>query len=168
LWEPIDEDSAVSTPLIVLFLLSHGPSQPPNPPVPEKVDNKAEADEARAIAKKLAGEYVLQPDKSGTKLKPEPEPVLRWLLQLDRRFYSDVYVWTHEGRPEVVAAITNIYGPRRAMETEIHSLSTGRPVMSHGEKVVWEPRPSGVVPEPSLRNCAQGESSAGTAFLTTG
>jgi hypothetical protein len=128
---------------MVLLLL--GPSQPPNPPAPEKADNKAEAEEARAVAKKLAGEYDFQLDKkSDKKLKLEPEPVLRWLLQLDRRFYSDVYVWTHEGRPEVIASITNVYGPRRAMETEIHSLSAGQPVMSHGGKAVWEPERAGV------------------------
>lgn len=135
----------MNTSLMVLLLLGSGPSQPTNPPAAEKADNKAEAEEARAVAKKLAGEYVFQLDKSsGTKLRLEPEPVLRWLLQLDRRFYSDVYVWTHEGRPEVVASITNVYGPRRAMETEIHSLSTGLPLMSHNGKVAWEPERAGI------------------------
>jgi hypothetical protein len=135
--------------LMVLFLLGQGPSQPPRTPTPQKVDNKAEAEEARAVAKKLCGEYVFQLDKSSDeKLKLEPEPVFRWLLQLDRRFYSDVYVWTHEGRPEVVAAITNVYGMRRAMETEILSLSTGLPIMSHGGKVVWEPQRPGVELKP--------------------
>ena len=139
----------MNTPLLVLLLLGQSPSQPPVPPAPTKADTKAEEEEARAVAKKLAGEYVLQLDKSSDKkLKLETEPVLRWLLQLDRRFYSDVYVWTHEGRPEVIASITNVYGPRRAMETEIHSLSAGLPVMSHGDKVVWEPERPGVELKP--------------------
>jgi len=146
---PPEEDSAVNTALMVLLLLGHGPSQPPSTPAPDKADNKAEAEEARAVAKKLAGEYVFQLDKSSDKkLKLEPEPVHRWLLQLDRRFYSDVYVWTNEGRPEVIASITNVYGPRRAMETEIHSLSTGLPLLSHDEKVVWEPERPGVELKP--------------------
>jgi hypothetical protein len=146
--QPPDEDSAVNTSLMVLLLLGHAPSQPPGPPA-EKADNQAEAEEARAVAKKLASEYVFQLDKaSGLKLRQEPEPVLRWLLQLDRRFYSDVYVWTHEGRPEVIAAITNVYGPRRAMETEIHSLSTGLPLLSHNGKVIWEPERPGVELKP--------------------
>jgi hypothetical protein len=137
----------VNTTLTVLLLLGHGPSQPPS--TPEKADNKAEAEEARAVAKKLAGEYTFQLDKSSdTKLKLEPDPVLRWLLQLDRRFYSDVYVWTYEGRPEVIASITNVYGQRRAMETEIHSLSTGQPLLSHGGKVIWEPERAGVELKP--------------------
>src|SRR5262245_26290415 len=141
------EDSTVNTSLMVLLLLGHGPSQPPS--IPNNADNKAEAEEARAVAKKLAGEYVFQLDKSSDKkLKLEPEPVLRWLLQLDRRFYSDVYVWTNDGRPEVVAGITNVYGPRRAMETEIHSLSAGRPILLHNEKVVWEPDRAGIELKP--------------------
>ncbi|OWK37960.1 hypothetical protein [Fimbriiglobus ruber] len=135
--------------MMVLLLLGHGPSQPPSPPAGEKADNKAEAEEARAIARKLADEYVFQLDKqSGLRLRREPEPVFRWLLQLDRRFYSDVYVWTHEGRPEVIAAITNIYGARRAMETEIHSLSATLPLLSHDGKVVWEPEHPGVELKP--------------------
>jgi hypothetical protein len=137
----------VNTPLLILLLFGQAASQP-STSAPESADNKAEAEEARAIAKLAAGQYVFQLDKSSAqKLKLEPEPVLRWLLQLDRRFYSDVYVWTHEGRPEVVAAITNVYGARRAMETEIHSLSTGLPLMSHDGNVVWEPERPGVEPK---------------------
>jgi hypothetical protein len=139
----------MNTPLLILLLLVGGLGQPPSKPAADKADNKAEAEEARAVGKKLAGEYVFQLDKSsGKKLKLEPEPVLRWLLQLDRRFYSEVYVWTHEGRPEVIASITNVYGPRRAMETEIHSLSTGLPLLSHNEKTLWEPERAGVELKP--------------------
>jgi hypothetical protein len=108
-------------------------------------DDKTEAAEARAAAKMMAAEYVFELDKSsGQKLQQEPEPVLRWLLQLDRRFHSDVYLWTHQARPVVVAAITNVYGARRVMETEIHSLSTGLPLMTQSGQVVWEPQRSGV------------------------
>ena len=136
----------MNTALLLLLLVGQAPSRPA---AAEQPDNKAEADEARAVARKLAGEYVFQLDKgSGIELRRKPEPVFRWLLQLDRRFYSDVYVWTHEGRPEVAAAITNVYGQRRAMETEIHSLSTGRPLLIHKEMVVWAAERPGVEWEP--------------------
>ncbi len=139
----------MNTAFLLLLLLGQAPSLPASPPAAEQPDNQSEADEARAVAKKLAGEYVFQLDKeSGIELRREPEPVFRWLLQLDRRFYSDVFVWTHEGRPEVVAAITNVYGQRRAMETEIHSLSAGLPLLTHNEKVVWAPNQPGVELEP--------------------
>ncbi|MBW3596394.1 MAG: hypothetical protein KY475_03855 [Planctomycetes bacterium] len=131
--------------LLVFLLIGQGPSPVPAPPAAEQPENQAEAEEARAVAKLLAGEYIFQFDKeSGMELQREPEPVFRWLLQLDRRFYSDVYIWTHEGRPEVVAAITSVYGRRRAMETEIHSLSAGLPLLRHREKVVWQPERPGI------------------------
>lgn len=132
----------MNTPLLILLLLGGGPGQLPGDPAP---DNKAEAEEARAIAKKLAGEYVFQLDRSSEKkLRMEPEPVFRWTSELGRRFYSDVYLWTYEGRPEVVASLTSVYGTRRKMETEIHSLSTGQPLFLQDGKVVWEPSSPGV------------------------
>jgi hypothetical protein len=137
----------MTTALLVLLLVGQGPAQ--DTPAAGQPNNQAEAEEARAVAKLLAGEYIFQLDKeSGMELRREQEPVFRWLLQLDRRFYSDVYVWTHEGRPEVVAAITNVYGQRRAMETEIHSLSAGLPRLLHNEKLVWEPERSGIELKP--------------------
>jgi hypothetical protein len=126
-------------------------------------DTKAEAAEASAIAKKLAGEFVFQLEKaSDKKLKMEPEPILRWTNHLGRRFYGDVYVWTREGRPEVVASVNNVFAARRGTETEILSLSTGRPVLLHDEKVVWEPsgpcvelKPLPSVPKPGPTGAAR-------------
>ncbi|HEX5102546.1 MAG TPA: hypothetical protein VFV87_01965 [Pirellulaceae bacterium] len=133
--------------------------QQPATSTPEP-DNKVEAEQARAVAKLLAHEYEIQLDQaSDEKLKLQPEPVFRWLLQLDRRFYSDVYLWTHEGRPEVVAAITNVYGQRRAMETEIHSLSAHQPIMSHQGQIVWQPDRPGLELEP-LSGAAPPQASA--------
>lgn len=133
----------MNTPLLVLVLLG-GPAQPPNPPkVDPKADTKAEAELASAEAKKLAAEYVVRLEKSDRKLKMEPEPVLRWTNHLGRRFYGDVYVWTHEGRPEVVASVTSIFTATTSTYTEIQSLSADRPTLTRNEKVVWEPAEPG-------------------------
>jgi hypothetical protein len=127
--------------LLMLLLAVQGQA----PPTADGPDNKAEAAEARAAAKLLAAEYVVELDRSsGVKLQQTEEPVLRWLLQLDRRFYSDVFLWTHEGRPLVVAAITSVYGARRIMETEVHSLSIGLPRLLHSGQAVWQPQRGGV------------------------
>jgi len=165
--------------LIVLLLLGQGQGQAPGAAAADNADTKAEAAEARAVAKLLAEEYVVELDKSsGAKLQQTSEPVLRWLLQLDRRFYSDVYLWTHEGRPVVVASITNVYGGvRRVMETEIHSLSSGLPLMSHNGTVIWEPERPGVewkpipdAPQPSSTAAARLTQMRGLAaqFSVTG
>src|SRR5262245_10085498 len=130
----------MNAPLAILLLLG-GPAQPPATPP----DTKAEAEEARASAKKLAAEYVVTLDKSSDKqLRMEPEAVLRWTYLSGRRFYGDVYVWTHEGRPEVVASVNNVFTARRETATELLSLSTGLPLLSHDEKVVWQPAEPGV------------------------
>ena len=136
----------MNTPLLFLVLLGGGSGQPPkeNPPA----DTKAEADEASAIAKKLASQYVVRLDNSDKLLKMESEPVLRWTNHLGRRFYGDVYVWTHQGRPEVVASVTTIFTTTQSTYTEIQSLSTGLPILSRSEKVVWTPTNPGVLLKP--------------------
>ena len=127
--------------LVILLLLGDAPAQPPGKPV---ADTKAEAEQASASAKKLAGEYVVQLDKSSKKLRMEPEPVLRWTNHLGRRYYGDVYVWTHEGRPEVVASVTSVFTEKPSTYTEIQSISEGQPILSRNERVVWEPVDPGV------------------------
>jgi hypothetical protein len=131
----------MNTPLMMLVLLGAGPAQAPSAP---PADTKAEAEQASAAAKKLADEYVVRLEKSDKQPRLEPEPVLRWTNHLGRRFYGDVYVWTYEGRPEVVASVNTIFTARRETYTEIQSLSTGQPVLSRNEKVVWEPAEPGV------------------------
>jgi hypothetical protein len=138
--EPAGEGSSVSATLLILVMLGGGPAQPPGKPV---ADTKAEAAEASASAEKLAAEYVVQFDKS-RKLRMEPRPVLRWTNHLGRRFYGDVFVWTHEGRPEVVASVTSIYTDKTMTYTEIQSLSEGQPILSRAERAVWEPAEAGV------------------------
>jgi hypothetical protein len=132
---------------VILLLLGGSPSQPPADP---PIDTKAEAEATGAGAKKLVAEFVVRLDASSDKrLKAEPEPVLRWTNHLGRRFYGDVFVWTHDGRPEVIVSINHGIQPgRRSREAEILSLSTGRPIMSHGETVIWEPSGPGMVFKP--------------------
>jgi hypothetical protein len=136
----------MNTLLMLLALGSTSQSQPPGNP---SIDTKAEAEEASATAKQLAADYVVRLDKSSeTKLRMEPEPILRWTNHLGRRFYGDVYIWTHEGRPEVVASITTIFTDKQSTYTEIQSLSTGQPILSRDKKVVWEPSDPGVELKP--------------------
>src|SRR5215207_2023395 len=121
--------------LALLLLLAPGQPKDPAP------DTKAEAEEASALAKKLVGEFVVEFEASGQKVKldREAEPVLRWTNHLGRRWYGDVFVWTYKGRPEVIVSVNNVFAAKRLLEAEVVSLSTGRPLMSHNEKLRWEP-----------------------------
>jgi hypothetical protein len=151
----------VNTALVILLL----GSSPAQPPANSSADTKAEAEEASAAAKKLTAEYVVRFEKpSEQTLRMEPEPVLRWTNHLGRRFYGDVYVWTHQGRPEVVASVNTIFAKTRSTYTEIQSLSTGQPVLLRGERVVWEPAEPGVELKP-LPNAPKPGATAGARLL---
>ncbi|HZN35849.1 MAG TPA: hypothetical protein VFB80_18595, partial [Pirellulaceae bacterium] len=66
----------MNAPLVILLLALQGLGQAP--PAADNPDTKAEAVEARAVAKLLAAEYVVEQGKSsGVKLQQTPEPVLR-------------------------------------------------------------------------------------------
>lgn len=144
----LPHEAAVNTSLMILALL--GPGQPPTPPTPPAVDTKAEADEACAVAKKLADAWVVELDKGGkaVRLERRAEPVHRWSNSLGRRFYGDVFVWTYKGRPEVISSINSIYAAKALTEAEIVSLSAERPRLTHNEKVVWEPEAAGLEMKP--------------------
>ena len=123
-----------------ILLLALGPA-----PASPEPDNRAEADEARLLAEQevAALELSLGGDPAD-KLRLQKAPVLRWTNQLKRRFYGDVFVWTRGGRPEVVASVTNVFGTRRAMEVELHSLSLGQPTMERSGQFVWRPGRAGI------------------------
>jgi len=133
----------VNTLLVIVALLNADPDQLPAGP---SAENKAEAEQASATAKERVAAYAVRlaasPNdeiRGDRQLKREPDPVLRWTNHLNRRFYGDLYLWTHEGRPEVVASVTTIFTAKVETYTEIQSLSMERPMLSSNEKVVWEP-----------------------------
>jgi hypothetical protein len=123
---------------IIIFALAQAPAA-------QGPDTRAEAGEAKLIAEKELSAYELSlGSESSDALQLQATPVLRWTNVLSRRFYGDVFVWTQHGRPEVVASITNVYGPRRAMEVELHSLSLGQPKLDRSGKSVWQPAHPGI------------------------
>src|SRR5436305_5239103 len=51
----------------------------------------------------------------------EPKPVLDWSNPERNTFFGVTFVWTHEGRPELIGSA---YGRGRSLRHEFHSLST--------------------------------------------
>jgi len=137
----------MNTLLIIVAIFNADPDQPSPALNPQ---NKVEAEQASTTAKERVATYSIRLDDSpddqqrDRQLKREPEPIMRWTNHLNRRFYGDIYLWTYEGRPEVVASLTSIFTASVATTTEIHSLSTARPILSRNEKVLWEPAKPGV------------------------
>ena len=66
------------------------------------------------------------------------EPLLRWSNPLVGEIYGGVFLWTHDGRPEVIAAIFKWYSPLTHMTHEFHSLSPHEITAGKGDEVVWE------------------------------
>ena len=71
-------------------------------------DEKALVEEFRAFAKGEAATYTCRLEGSDRPLRFHPEPVLTYSNPIMGRVYGNVFIWTAEGRPEVVADIVEI------------------------------------------------------------
>ena len=78
-------------------------------------------------------------------LELRPEPVMQWVSLND--FNGDVFIWTRDGRPEVVGTIFSVPAGaegRRNVVHEFHSLS-GEPLEAEGPAAArcrWRGPPS--------------------------
>src|SRR5262245_14396199 len=61
--------------------------------------------------------------KGKTDLKLETNSVLRWTNPEIGRVYGNVYVWTSDGRPEIVMSLLKSWKPADDLHAEIQSLS---------------------------------------------
>src|SRR5262245_25223675 len=72
-------------------------------------DEKAIVEEFRAFAKEEAATYTFRLEGSDRPLRLRPESVLSYVNPVVGGVYGDVFIWTAEGRPEVVAGIYRFY-----------------------------------------------------------
>lgn len=82
-------------------------------------------------------------------LKLEPKPIFRWAEPLARnRFNGVVYVWTHEGRPEVIGSIWASGGPAPPGKSKLchtfHSLALGPLEAYRDGESYWTPMKGGI------------------------
>ena len=118
-----------------------GPTVPARP-AEEPVDDKARAAEARSLAREAAQMYSFSRGDGRERPDLHPEPVLRWTNPILGAVYGDVYLWTSQGRPEVVASFVTWYHPFKHRTHEFHSLSPGPIVGERSGTPVWtSPRP---------------------------
>ncbi|MFK8112440.1 MAG: hypothetical protein AB8B91_09565 [Rubripirellula sp.] len=94
---------------------------------------------AYELAAKEANSLVF---KQGSQtLKMHTEPLLRWSNPLSGEIYGDVYIWTLDGRPEVMASIYKWFSPNTHMGTELQSLCESSLSMTRYGKQAWSPSP---------------------------
>lgn len=101
-------------------------------------------DAAKAYEFELAGE----PPR---KLTFHPDSLLRWSNPVAGEVYGDVFVWTRDGRPELIGSFHQWYSPLTHGAHEFHSLAAvgirgtrdGQPVWnSQRPGIQWRPVPN--------------------------
>lgn len=100
-----------------------------------------------------AAAYAIYRDRArAQRLSLRREPLYRWTNPTRVGGQTgDVFVWTYEGRPEVIASIfshPHERGRSRVVCHELHSLSTEVLTVDREATERWEPRAAGVVPTP--------------------
>jgi hypothetical protein len=118
-------------------------------PKPETPDEKELAKRALEISRKEASlwELELGTDRR-TKLKLTAEPVLRWSNPAAGEIYGAVFVWTAQGRPQVVGSIYKWYSPHKHYSTEFQSLAETTMVGSRDGQRMWTPARAGIAFQP--------------------
>ena len=122
---------------------------------PESADEKQLAKLALEISRKEAGLWELElAGERPKKLKLNAEPVLRWSNPQAGEIYGAVFVWTSDGRPQVVGSIYKWYSPHKHYSTEFQSFAETSITGLHEGREMWTPARAGVayktVPEAPL------------------
>lgn len=95
-------------------------------------------------------EFRLADDPSG-RLKFHPKSLLRWSNPVIGVIYGNVFVWTKDGRPEVIGSILQWYEPHKHATHEFHSLSAGPVEGSRDGRLVWATTKPGLLLRPILQ-----------------
>jgi hypothetical protein len=127
--------------LIAIAVLVRG-QELPHEPAAASAEKAAESREA-AAAEVQKFEFAFGGER-GAKLKLHEAPVLRYTNPLRGDVYSALYIWTHEGRPEVVASVNSWYMPRRYVGLAATSLSLDKLVAARDGREIWRPQSAGL------------------------
>jgi hypothetical protein len=107
-------------------------------------DEKALAETFLAFAKREASAYTIRLEGSDRPLTLQPEPILKWSNPVVGTIYGDVFIWTNQGRPEVVASIYRFYSPFTERDNEFHSQALGKLSAKRDGATVWTPSRPGL------------------------
>jgi hypothetical protein len=127
----------------VLFVALGGVLQPPA----EDLET-ARAAEAMELTRRAAADYEISLlSQTPVKLQLEGKPVLQWSNPIAGSVHGNVFIWTHQGRPEVVASLFKWFSPHTHTSHEFCSLSQGK-VRASSNLQTWEPARAGVEVKP--------------------
>lgn len=111
----------------------------------EQVDRER-AEETLKLAHEKAAEFDFYlGDDRQKKLILHPRSVLRWSNPVSTALYGEVFIWTAEGRPEIIVSMHKFFQPtRQHMTGEFHSLALGPLLGLQADQEYWAPQESGV------------------------
>jgi hypothetical protein len=123
------------------------------------VDRGKDAKElAKAEVERFAFAFA---ERSDVTLELHAAPVLRYTNPLRGDVQSSFFVWTHRGRPEVVASVNCWHSPREYLGLAATSLATERIVGTRDGQEIWRPRNAGIELRAVPGAPAPGETPAG-------
>jgi hypothetical protein len=112
--------------------------------VPSVIPAEGDDGESARKVEELAGRYEFYAD-AGRKAKCErhPKPLLAYTNPVRGQVYGKVYVWTHQGRPEVIGALFDLRTQGTCF-SELHTLARPGVVACRDGKEFWKPSAAGV------------------------
>ncbi|MBC7816001.1 MAG: hypothetical protein IAG10_03780, partial [Planctomycetaceae bacterium] len=136
---------------ILLSLMLILPSQlaAEKPKVASANNDEALRSSVAASAKDFSGRCEFTVGESGhTKLVLHPEPILRWSNPTVGQVFGEVFVWTDNGRPAIVASWYRWYSPDWGRTFEICSLAPGRAAGRVNDIQFWNTDKAGLTLKP--------------------
>jgi hypothetical protein len=131
--------------LIVSLMMDSSRCLPAAEPREAKARDAEESEETTRLIKAELPNWAfwMGPDKQ-TALKLEPKSVLRWTNPGTGRIYGDLYLWTANGRPEVVMSLFKTWDPPDGFHTEMHSVSLDELEAERDGMRFWQPTKPGI------------------------
>jgi hypothetical protein len=126
-----------------------------------KADDEAQRASVAVAAKEFAGRCEFNVGESGkSKLVLHPEPILHWTNPTVGTVFGEVYTWTDNGRPAVVASWYRWFSPDWGRTFETSSLAEERVTGQVGDVRFWNSDKPGLTLKPLANTDAPAKSPA--------
>jgi hypothetical protein len=112
--------------------------------VPSALPAEGDDEASARRVEELAGRYEFYAD-AGRKSKCErhPKPLLSYTNPVEGQVYGNVFVWTYQGRPEVIGALFD-HRSQGTCYSELHTLARPGIIACRDGKEFWKPAAAGV------------------------
>jgi hypothetical protein len=100
--------------------------------------NKENIEAALKLTLAAAREYEIRVGDDKKPLELKREPVLQWSNPVAGEIHGNIFLWTRDGRPLVVASLHKWFSPKTDMEHEFQSLAEDSLSASFHGKPVWK------------------------------